>query len=233
MNPNGRRRTARAAALLVSPADGGPYARRKARERALRGAGVLSAARRLFARKGYQRSTMVEIAAASELALGTLYQLFSSKEAILCRLLEEYMDGLTARVREAVAETADAALQLERIVKTQLAFSQDNADVLRLYLSGWIGYEFTVRRQFGERIDTKYEQYLDLVAAAFRRGSRQGVFVVAPPRRLAIALAGMIHALIRRWLRERTIDLSREGEALLPLVLHGVARRGREGAGRG
>jgi len=227
-----RRRTARGAALLEAPANGGPYARRKARERALRGAGVLSAARRLFARKGYQRSTMVEIAAASELALGTLYQLFPSKEAILCRLLEEYMDGLIARVREAITGTADAPLQLDRIVKTQLAFSQDNADVLRLYLSGWIGYEFTVRRQFGERIDTKYEQYLDLVAAAFRRGSRQGVFVVAPPRRLAIALAGMIHALIRRWLRERTLDLTREGEALLPLILDGVTRRGRDGAGR-
>src|SRR5262249_10232168 len=99
-------------------------------------------------------------------------------------------------------------------------------------LSGWIGYEFTVRRQFGERIDTKYEQYLSLVAAAFRRGSRSGVFVLAPPRRLAIALAGMIHALIRRWLRERTLDLTREGEALLPLILQGATRRGRENAVR-
>lgn len=233
MNTNvPRRRTRRDAILTVAPPNGGRYARRKARERAQRGAGVLLAARRLFARKGYQRSTMVEIAAASELALGTLYQLFPSKEAILCCLLEEYMDGLIARVRDAVAAASDAPLQLESVVRTQLAFSQDNADVLRLYLSGWIGYEFTVRRQFGERIDTKYEEYLSLVAAVFRRGSRSGVFVLAPPRRLAIALAGMIHALIRRWLRERTLNLTLEGDALLPLVLHGVARRGREGASR-
>src|SRR5215470_7053538 len=215
----------RAVAGTVRPI-GDPYAGRKARERAVRGAGVLSAARRLFARKGYQRSTMVEIAAASELALGTLYQLFPSKEAILCRLLEEYMDGLIARVREAIAETADAPLQLVRIVQTQLAFSQDNADVLRLYLSGWIGYEFTVRRQFGERLDTKYEQYLGLVTAVFRRGGRAGTLVSAPPRRLAIVLAGMVHALIRRWLREKRLDLMAEGEALLPLLLDGVRRRG-------
>ena len=211
---------------------GGRYAGRKARERALRGAGVLSAVRRLFARKGYQRSTMVEIAAVSELALGTLYQLFPSKEAILCSLLEEYMDGLIARVREAIADTTDPRLQLERVVRTQLAFSQENADVLRLYLSGWIGYEFTVRRQFGERIDTKYEAYLSLVAAVFRRGSRSRMLVAEPPRRLAVALAGMIHALIRRWLRERNLDLVLEGDALLRLVLSGVTRRGRQGAVR-
>ena len=215
----------RAVAGAVRPI-GDPYAERKARERAVRGAGVLSAARRLFARKGYQRSTMVEIAAASELALGTLYQLFPSKEAILCQLLEDYMDGLIARARDAVTRTPDARRQLEDIVRTQLAFSQENADVLRLYLSGWIGYEFTVRRQFGERIDTKYEEYLGLVTAVFRRGGRAGTLVSAPPRRLAIALAGMVHALIRRWLREKRLDLTAEGEALLPLLLDGVRRRG-------
>jgi AcrR family transcriptional regulator len=211
---------------------GGRYAGRKARERAHRGAGVLSAVRRLFARKGYQRSTMVEIAAVSELALGTLYQLFPSKEAILCSLLEEYMEGLIARVRLALQDTTDPRLQLERIVRTQLAFSEENADVLRLYLSGWIGYEFTVRRQFGERLDTKYEEYLGLVAAVFRRGSRSGMLVAEPPRRMAVALAGMIHALIRRWLRERNLDLTLEGDALLRVVLNGVVKRGRQGTAR-
>src|SRR5262249_24081627 len=137
-----------------------------------------------------------------------------------------------AQVREAVASTTDPRLQLEAIVRTQLAFCEANVDVLRLYLSGWIGYEFTVRQQFGERIDTKYEAYLSLVAAVFRRGSRSSIFVAAPPRRLAIALAGMIHALIRRWLRERTLNLRLEGDALLPLLLQGATPRRREGAAR-
>lgn len=197
---------------------------RKARERTLRRTEVLAAARRLFARKGYRRTTMVEIAGAAELALGTLYQLFPSKEAILYGILEQYIDVLITRVRDAIAGTDDPRLQVERIVRTQLAFGQDNADVLRLYLSGWTGYEFAVRQRFGERIDTKYEQYLALLVTVFRRGARDGVFVPGPPRRLAVALAGMIHALIRRWLREKTLNLLAEGEALVGVVLHGVTR---------
>lgn len=216
---------------LAAP-NGEPYAGRKARERATRRAEVLTAARRLFARKGYQRTTMVEIAAASELALGTLYQLFASKEAILCSMLEAYIDDLSARVREAIAGTAAVRDQLQRIIHTQLAFSQDNADVLRFYLSGWTGYEFQVRQRFGERIDTKYEHYLGLLTQVFRRGGREGVFVSESPRRLAIALAGMVHALIRRWLREKKLNLSLEGDALLSLLLHGVTRRGRDNATR-
>lgn len=199
---------------------------RRARARALRRAEVLDTTRRLFARKGYQRTTMVEVAAASEVALGTLYQIFPSKEAMLCSLLEDYIDQLIERVRRAADEAGDAREQLRRVVRTLLAFSQQNADVLRFYLSGWTGYEFTVRQRFGERIDDKYEEYLRFLERIFRRGVRDGVFVAGPPRRLAVSLAGMIHAVVRRWLREKSLDLLAEGDALVELLLHGIVRDG-------
>ena len=131
---------------------------------------MLAAARRLYARKGYQQTAMVEIARASELAVGTLYQLFPSKEAILRGLLEETMDALIARVRAAVAEEADVRDQLRRVVETHLRFARENADILRLYLSGWIGYDVRTRQRFGDRIDARYERYLAVLTAVFKRG---------------------------------------------------------------
>jgi AcrR family transcriptional regulator len=184
---------------------------------------VLAVARRLYARKGYQRTPMAEIAKAAELAVGTLYQLFPSKEAILRSLLEDRMDALIARVRQAAGEEPEVQGQLACIVRSHLAFARENADVLRLYLSGWIGYDFTVRQRFGERIDAKYQEYLDLLAAVLKRGTERGALAPRSPRRLAIILAGMVHAVIRRWLRERDLDLPAEGEALLDLFLHGAA----------
>jgi AcrR family transcriptional regulator len=198
---------------------------RRARERAVRRAEVLATTRRLFARKGYQRTTMVEVAAASEVALGTLYQIFPSKEAMLCSLLEDYIDQLIEHVREAATANGSREM-LPRVVRTQLAFSLQNADVLRLYLSGWTGYEFSVRQRFGERLDDKYEEYLHLLETLFRRGARDGEFVAGSPRRLAVTLAGMIHALVRRWLREKDLDLLAEGDALVEVLLHGVLRKG-------
>ena len=188
----------------------------------MRRAEVLETTRSLFARKGYQRTTMVAVAAASEIALGTLYQVFPSKEAMLCSLLEDYIDRLIERGRQAAAGGGGAREQLVRVVRSQLDFSLQNADVLRFYLSGWTGYEFAVRQRFGERIDDKYEEYLRLLESLFRRGVRDGDFVAGPPRRLAVTLAGMIHALVRRWLRERRLDLLAEGDALVELLLHGV-----------
>jgi hypothetical protein len=56
----------------------------------------------------------------------------------------------------------------------------------------------------------------------FKRGVDTGALAPRPPRRLAVTLAGLIHAVIRRGLRERRLDLPAEGEALLEILLHGV-----------
>jgi AcrR family transcriptional regulator len=210
-----------------------PWTGRRARELARRRADVLAAARRLYARKGYQQTAMVEIARASELAVGTLYQLFPSKEAILRGLLEDRMDELVSRVRAAVDGERDVRDQLRHIVETHLAFARDNADILRLYLSGWIGYDTRTRQRFGDRIDARYQRYIDVLTGVFRRGVESGALASRPPRRLAVTLAGLIHAVIRRGLRERRIDLAAEGEALLDVLLHGVLpRRPSGGAAR-
>jgi TetR/AcrR family fatty acid metabolism transcriptional regulator len=198
---------------------------RKAREQAGRRADVLGAARRLYARKGYQKTAMVEIAHASELAVGTLYHLFPSKEAILRSLLEDRVDELVGRVRAAVDGRDDVQDQLRRIVETHLAFARDNADILRLYLSGWIGYDTRTRQRFGDRIDARYERYVAVLTAVFKRGVESGALAPRPPRRLAVTLAGLIHAVIRRGLRERRIDFTAEGEALLDVLFHGVLPR--------
>jgi AcrR family transcriptional regulator len=168
----------------------------------------------------------VEIARASELAVGTLYQLFPSKEAILRGLLEERMDDLIARVRAAVDGERDVREQLRRVVETHLTFARENADILRLYLSGWIGYDTRTRQRFGDRIDARYDRYLAVLTAVFKRGVETGAVAPRPPRRLAVSLAGLIHAVIRRGLRERRLDLTAEGHALLDILLHGVLAEG-------
>ena len=65
-----------------------------------------------------------------------------------------------------------------------------------------------------------------MLTAVFKRGVETGALAPRPPRRLAVTLAGLIHAVIRRGLRERRIDFAAEGDALLDILLHGVLPRG-------
>jgi len=216
-----------------APARATPLALRKARERQQRTADVLEVARRLFSKRGYEGATMADIAAASGFAVGTLYEFFPGKEAILRSLLEERIDQLLGRLREVTASRDDdPRAQIERVVRTHLAFFLEDPALLRLTLSAWSGSDFTVRRDLGERIDRKHREYLAILMPVLERGVRAGVFAPLPPIRMAVALTGLLNAVIRRWVREPGLDLPAEGDALIQIFLCGISRPGRSGASR-
>lgn len=78
---------------------GAPAGPRKADQRR---AALVEAAGRLFVEKGYEATTMDEIAAAAGFAKGTLYHYFGSKAALLHALREGFDGTITDRVRSRV-----------------------------------------------------------------------------------------------------------------------------------
>jgi AcrR family transcriptional regulator len=71
---------------------------------------ILAAAARVFAEKGYANSTTKEIAAAADLAEGTLYNYFSGKREILIAVADETQTPMQAAVQQAEALEDRAAM---------------------------------------------------------------------------------------------------------------------------
>jgi len=65
---------------------------------------ILQAARRLFARKGYEATTTRDIALAAEIASGTLFNYFPTKEAIVASLANDAMGEALAETGERIAD---------------------------------------------------------------------------------------------------------------------------------
>ena len=78
---------------------GAPSGPRKAD---LRRATLIEAARKLFMEKGYEATTMDEIAAAANFAKGTLYHYFANKAELLGALKESFENQVMERVRAGV-----------------------------------------------------------------------------------------------------------------------------------
>ncbi len=83
-----------------------PRAPRRARGQ-LRVEALLGAAAEVFAAKGFDASTMTEIAAQSESSIGSLYQFFRTKEAVADALMGQQVDDLWTRL-DALAARAVA-----------------------------------------------------------------------------------------------------------------------------
>ena len=99
--------------------EAGPPAMRRAPRRARgqqRVTIILDAAEQLFAEVGYDAATTNEIAARAHTSIGSLYQFFPNKEAILHAVAERYRAGMLA-VYDALLTSDIENVPLEMLVK--------------------------------------------------------------------------------------------------------------------
>lgn len=94
-----------------------PVSRRERKKRDTRRR-IVQTALRVFAERGFEDATVDEIAEAADVAKGTIYNYFPTKEAMLFELLVE----VEAAVQRAVPRFAEAEGPLERILEEWLLY---------------------------------------------------------------------------------------------------------------
>ena len=92
-----------------------PESRRRPRQRRAHAtvSAILEAAAEVFAREGYARATTNRIAARAGVSIGSLYQYFPNKDALLAALLEQHHADVHAVVERTFVTLADPAVPLE------------------------------------------------------------------------------------------------------------------------
>jgi AcrR family transcriptional regulator len=102
----------------------------------MRAQAILNAASELFAEAGYANTTVVQIAARADAAVGTLYQFFTNKEDILKALVERYVERASV-VFAGMAVESFPTLTLEQSIKNILGplkeFIRDNRDFQAIF----------------------------------------------------------------------------------------------------
>ncbi len=101
---------------------------RRERERRQRRQEILDAARGLFWTRGFAGTTMPEVARAAELAPGTLYLYFPSKDALYAELLVEGYDRLLERLQACVRRKTSPRRQAESLVDCFLGFAREHPE---------------------------------------------------------------------------------------------------------
>jgi len=90
---------------------------------------------RLFEEDGFEATSIGDITAATGVAHGTFYVHFPSKEALLDELLEEFNDGLAARLAPIVAgaDPDDLVPLVGRVADVFLEYWNDRRGFVELY----------------------------------------------------------------------------------------------------
>jgi TetR/AcrR family transcriptional regulator, cholesterol catabolism regulator len=94
---------------------------------------VVHQAARTFARHGYDRTTMQELAATMGLATGALYHYFGAKEQLLMAICDQLMEPLLEQASELTERGGEAEEQLRALVRLWVAHVVEHRDHMLVF----------------------------------------------------------------------------------------------------
>lgn len=178
---------------------------------------LLSVAVQVFLRKGYDGTSMADLAVAAGLSKSSIYHHFRGKEEILSRALHVALDSLFAILDEAPARSGPARGRLEWVVTRTVAVLLDRLPYVALLLrvrgnTPTERWALGRRREFDHRVAALVEE---AVAAGQVREA-------VDPRLAARLVLGMVNS-ISEWYREGgSLSPDTVASAAASIALHGL-----------
>jgi AcrR family transcriptional regulator len=193
-------------------------ARLRDRLREETGRTILEAAEAVFAEDGLHAARMERIAARAGVAVGTLYNHFRDKDALLRSLARSRREALLERVDAALAavEPGDVRARLHAFLGAVAAHAREHGRFLTVLVQAGEGpaRPRPPRTLIAELVARADRIVADGIASGDLRPDRARVF--------GLALVGMARAVLIRSLEEEAGD--DPSDAILDLFLEGAAR---------
>ncbi|MGH3098784.1 MAG: TetR/AcrR family transcriptional regulator [Streptosporangiales bacterium] len=209
---------------VQAQAQDAPPEGKKAQQRRESVGRLMDLARRELIAKGYEATTVEQIAAAAGLSKGAVYFYFKSKANLLLALIDDAERCTVEPAVTAVRETDGSARdKLVAFLHAQSLVGQQYAD--RMMLVILMSIEFHGRGgQVEERLKAVHDAMTTLLVDVVAAGQRAGTIAGGvPARELASVVMAVNQGCFLEWYRRRDelrgVDLVR---ALRTTVLHGV-----------
>ncbi len=182
---------------------------------------ILRAATRVFARNGYFNSKVADIAREADVADGTVYLYFKSKEEILHSIFDQNMAEAITAGRVLIEKICDPGEKLRRIALLhleRLGADPDLAVVFQVELRGSTKF----MREFSA---AGFSEYLSLLRQTFEAGQRSGVFRKDLNAKLVSKiLFGALDEMATNWIiSKRNYKLAPMAEVVMDVFLNGVS----------
>ena len=182
---------------------------------------ILDAAMDTFAKKGFHKTRMSDIADSSGLSKGTLYWYFDSKDTIILELLDRVFEPELKKLTTLLADTQSAEERL--LLYTERA----GEDIIKMLRWMPLFYDFIAlafRQDLIKKTISKfYKNNVDLLIVLIQQGIDSGEFKAVNPLDTAIAISAIIEGTVMLWLYDPDhIDIKTHIKSNIQLLMYGL-----------
>lgn len=126
----------------------------------------------MFARKGFHKSRISEIAGEAGVASGTIYLYFRNKDDILISVFEESLDRIIREIKKDLEDHDDPAEKLRRFIEHHLKMLLEHRDLAEV-----LQVELRQSNKFMKEYEPKHWiEYINVIADILREGQEKGLF---------------------------------------------------------
>jgi AcrR family transcriptional regulator len=190
-----------------------------------RTAGILDAARAVFAKKGFHETTVDEIAEAAGVAKGTVYLYYRSKQDIYFEALRFGFKSLITALENEIQETAGVDRKLRAFIAAKLEYCETNHDFFKIYYSE-LGKIPIHPGAINSKFKALYFEQARLVESVLKAGAKEGVICKAAHNRTALAILDVIRGVVTERLlgwSKSTVD--QDVDFIFNLIWKGISVR--------
>lgn len=145
---------------------------------------IVEAAREVFAKYGYRKTTIEDIASAVYKAKSSVYHYFSGKDNIFRAVVEREASQLIHSLHEAVDDEKTPVMKFRTLFRFLCEKIEETTNYFHFIKDEWYDVFY-----FTNEVKKKYENIItDMIISIFNEGNRQGVFNVDDPESKAKAI---------------------------------------------
>jgi len=158
---------------------------------------ILDDAARLFARDGYDGTSLGELAASVGVTKAAIYHYFPNKQEIYEAIIVRTLEGLRRHVSQATAQTSGPEEALARFMIAHADFFEDHYDGFLTMLVGYGGMENVVMIAEAQKLRDEHEQALrHIIADGIAKGAFRPIDIDVTSRAVLSMLNWMV-----RWFK--------------------------------
>ncbi|MGC8594614.1 MAG: TetR/AcrR family transcriptional regulator [Candidatus Kryptoniota bacterium] len=171
---------------------------RRERERISRRNDIITAARHIFAKRGYQEATLEEIAGTAEFGKGTIYNYFKSKEDLFCAILDETFDDIVELTKRSTEIGLTARDKLKNFAVHGMRYYRENRDFFILLMREANQVHVETRNKNIRKVLERLDELLNVIAAAISKDIKAKRIKSFDPVGISNIFLNMVHGFLMR-----------------------------------
>ena len=189
-----------------------------------RTSGILEAARKVFANRGFHDATVEDIAEAAGVAKGTVYLYYESKRDVYFAALKFGISQMYSLLLQELERASTPQEKLKALIAAKLSYFDENRDFFKIYYSELGNIPSAHPGGIDKEFKALYQDQARLVETILKEGMRKKVVRSLRTEQAAFAISDIIRGVVtHRILGWSKSKLYQDVDFIFDMVWKGIA----------